>query len=96
MEGERGKVRAGRNGLSACQANACTVVREVDSPARGERSIAGVISKPGKVIFSLTVRDDEQQTEQLPLDAAAGCHDGGEKCLGAVRAIGTAIVIPVS
>ena len=96
MEGERGKVRAGRNGLSACQADACTVVRITDSPARGESSIAGVISKPGKVIFSLTVRDDEQQTEQLPLDAAAGSHDGGEKGLGAVRAIGTAIVIPVS
>ena len=64
MEGERGKVRAGRNGLSACQANACTVVREVDCPARGESRIAGVISKPVKVILDLTVRDDVQQTEQ--------------------------------
>ena len=50
LEGERGKVRAGRNGLSACQADACTVVIVVDSPARGESSIdyarspAGVIS----------------------------------------------------
>ena len=68
----------------------------IDSPARGENSIAGVISKPVKVILSLTVRDDVQQTEQFSLHAAAGCHDGGEKCLGAVRAIGTAIVIPVS
>ena len=84
VEGEGGKVRAGGNGLSACQADACTVVREVDSPARGESSIAGFISKPVKVILGLTVRDDVQQTEQLPWDAAAGCHDGGEECLGTV------------
>ena len=96
MEGEGGKVRAGRNGLSACQANACAGVREVDCPARCESRVAGVISKPVKVILGLTVRDDVQQTDQLPLDAAAGCHDGGEESLGSVRAIGTVIVIPVS
>ena len=59
-------------------------MREVDATSRGEGLVAGIISEPSKIVLSLAVRDNEEQTEQFTFSAPTGRHDSREKVLGAV------------
>ena len=60
LEAEGREVRTGRSGLGTCKTDTCTVVREVDGTARGERAITGLIAKSRKVVLGLSMRDDVQ------------------------------------
>lgn len=70
-------------------------MREVDALSRGEGFGAGIIPEPGEAFLGLSMRDDEEQTEHFKLDAPTGRHDGREKTLGTVEAVGPALVLPV-
>ena len=70
-------------------------MREVYATSRGEGLVAGVISEPSKIVLSLAVRDNEEQTEQFTLNAPTGRHDSREKGLGAIGSAGSAIVANV-
>ena len=99
----RSQVRAKGSGLSACNPDSRTVMKEVFSAAPGEGFIGGLLPDGFEKLDCLAVAEDIVETQEYPMDAAGCRQEGRKECFVDIRGrkvlaillhFGTSSVVP--